>query len=241
MAHLLLPFRRELLNEDFEFKTLDERYIDSTMSMFTKAFCDSEPMTKYVNMSYKSFRVFAEQTVVKAAKDGLSAIALNNERVIACDLIEDIANPLVLNMDQLDLKFIPIFTLLEQLTANFFKGKEFAPNHLAHLFITAVDQKYRGLGLSRQINFHGMMIAQRRKFDFMISELTNYLNEKGTMKYLLFDKLLVGSAVYQDFILDGQKPFAHLTGGADAFIWQLNPGVKLTFKENGTLKKSKPL
>lgn len=219
-----------ILDHHYHYQILQNHHIEQTVTMFTHAFCDAEPMTHYVKMDYHSFLPFAEAVVRKAARDQLSIIALDQDRVIACALVEDFMHPL--NIDfEMDPKFKYIFSLLEKISGEFFKDKKIPSRLIAHLFISAVDAKYRGLGISKQVNFRAMALAEKHKYAFMLSELTNYINEKGIIPHLKGAKLQIGSQVYQDYIFEGTRPFENLMGSAHSFLWELHPDAKLKYEE----------
>lgn len=222
------------LLKEFTVKPLTVDYADRVVAMFTLSFCDSEPMTRYIKMEYDAFRVFAEAVVNKAVKDELSTIVLHDNHVVACALVEDITNPLIMPQP-ITPKFDPIFTLLEKLSVEFFKDKVILPNQIAHLFITAVDGNYRGHKLSRLVNTAAMELALAKNYKFMCSEMTNILNEKGTINHLNTNILLMGSIIYSDFVFANQKPFAQLEGGANAYLWELAADMQLEYKQNNQL------
>lgn len=209
---------------NYTYTVLKAQHAESTIKMFTRAFCDSEPMTRYVDMQYEEFTPFATLIVDKAVKDGLSSIVVKDNDVIACALVEDLLSPLDIQIP-LTPKFGPIFNLLENLSASYFSRQTFHKNQVAHLFITAVHNNYRGQGLSEVVNFGAMDIAEEKKFEFMTSELTNYINEEGLIKYLSTEKQLINTIIYKDFIFENKKPFENLAGAADSYIWALKKGV----------------
>lgn len=223
-----------LLLKEFQIKLLTEEYVERVLPMFIRAFCDSEPMTRYINMEYDAFSVFAKAVVNKAVKDQLSTVILHGNRVVACALVEDLVDPLLI-AEPFTPKFEPIFTLLEQLSRDFFQDKIVLPNQIAHLFITAVDEDFRGRKLSRLVNFGAMEAALAKNFKFMCSELTNIYNEVGTLNHMHTNKLLLGSIVYAEFVFNDQKPFAELGGEAHGYLWELVQGATLEFKQHNHL------
>jgi hypothetical protein len=198
-------------------------------------FCESEPMTRYLNINQKKFKIFSKQVAENAINDKLSIVVLDKDKIIACALVEDFAAMHEVPTD-FDPHFKYIVSLLESLGEGFFKGKQFEKNTIAHLFITAVDKHYRKRGLSTQVNFHAMELAARKGFTFMYSELTNIYNEMGVLHHLTENhKRLIGACDYKDFEVDGIKPFPHLKGYAHSYLWEINEGAKLTYTENDQL------
>lgn len=205
----------------YQYQILDKNGRTSVIEMMTQSFCDHEPMTKFINMTYDEFTPFAEAIVDKAIIDRLSIVALKDKQIVACTIVEDLVDPAPLDLNVLTPKFKYIFNLLETISGPFFADKVLSNNQVAHLFITAVHPLFYGKGLSRQVNFQSMKIANSRHYPFMLSELTNWYNEKGLIKYLEYPKRLLGTSVYNDYSLDGVYPFKGLAGSANSYLWAL--------------------
>jgi hypothetical protein len=156
-------------------------------------------------------------------------VALEGDKVCACTIVEDMVDPLNIAID-INPKFNIIFSFLEGLGNEFFQEKMVENGHIAHLFITAVDEKYFGLGLSRKINFESVKLAKQMKFDFMCCEFTHLYNEKGTVKNLKTNKLLIKTRKYNEFLFEGKAPFKELGGSASAYIWELREGARLKYQ-----------
>lgn len=219
----------------YVFEVLQDRHIDEVVDVFTKSFCRSEPMTKYLEMDEKKYSVFARAVCEKARDDQISIVGLDNGKVIACALSEDLMDPGAI--PDFDPKFIYILALLESLGERFFPDKTFKPKHIAHLFITAVHEDYRGLGLSKQVNFRAMDLAAQKDFSLLYCELTNVYNEIGIMRHLKNPKRLIGSQIYNEFIHNGIKPFAYLSGMANSYLWAIKPDAKLIYEQGGLIIK----
>lgn len=230
-SHFNMQHNNVPIETPYEFSVLQDQHIDETVDVFTKSFCRSEPMTKYLDMDEEKYKVFARAVVEKARDDQISIVALDQGKVIACALSEDLVKPGAI--PDFDPKFIYILSLLESLGENFFKDKVISPNQIAHLFITAVHEDYRGLGLSKQVNFRAMDLAAQKGFDFIYCELTNVYNELGIMRHLKNPKQLIGTATYNKFEYEQERPFADLGGMANAYLWAISPDAKLVYQQNG--------
>lgn len=222
------------LDTRYHYELLTPYYVDQVVDVFTYAFCRSEPMTQYLQMDEQKYKIFARAVSEKACEDRLSIVALDGDKVIACALNEDLAAPGPI--PDFDPKFEYILALLEKLGVGFFSGKTFSPGHVAHLFITAVDENYRRQGLSTQVNFLAMDLAAQNDFEFVYCELTHPFNENGIIHHLKNPKRLIGSCTYQDFLYKGIYPFANLTGEAHSYLWAIKEDAKLVYKEKETLK-----
>lgn len=221
------------LDKRFHYEILSPIYIDQVVDVFTHAFCRSEPMTHYLRMDEDKYKIFARTVSEKACEDKLSIVALDGAKVIACALVEDLAVPGPI--PDFDPKFEYILSFLEKLGKHFFSGKIFFSNHIAHLFITAVDENYRHRGLSTQVNFRAMDLAAEHNFEFVYCELTHPFNESGIIHHLKNPKRLIGSCNYHEFVHKGIRPFANLSGEAHSYLWSIMESVKLVYKEKGEI------
>jgi len=225
------------MDDQYEYKLFTIEYIDKVVDVFTQTFCRAEPMTHYLHMDEEKYRQFAYSVAKKAVEDELSVITLHKGEVIAFALVEDLAQPG--DIPDFDPKFNFILALLDKLGGHYFENKKLPPRHVAHLFITAVAEKYRGKRLSTQVNFQAMDIAAHRGFDFMYCEFTNYINEKGTIPHLKNPKKLIGSQEYDNFILENRKPFDQLEHGATSYLWEIRKDAILKYQTQETLIQEK--
>jgi EAL domain-containing protein (putative c-di-GMP-specific phosphodiesterase class I) len=215
----------------YHYDVLKNEHYHQAVNVITNAFCEDEPMTKHLGITAAEFVPFAKIMVDKAVQNGLSMVAIDNNEVIACTIVEDMADPLNITAS-IDPRFKIIFSLLEQLGSEFFRERAMYKGHIAHLFITAVNKQYHGQGLSRKINFESIRLAKERNFDFMCCKFTHDYNEKGTVNHLRNSKLLIRSCKYNEFVFNGSKPFQNLDGSASAYIWELREGAKLRYRIN---------
>lgn len=205
--------------------TLTVDHQKSAIDLFTKSFCDSEPITKYLGIKYSDYQGFAKEVVQKAVKDGMSVVAVDqHNHVIACVIAEDIANPFKPVLTQYP-KLKPIFSLLDQLSEPFLAGKKFIKGKIAHIWIAIVSSEYRGKGLSTAIDMACATICMRKGYDFAYAEFTNDISEKITHHYKVYE--LCNSINYNEFTDEGQAPFKGLNGKAAAYIIGIKPGVEI--------------
>lgn len=211
---------------EFEVSILKEEHAKSTLQLFVKSFCDSEPITKELNISYKDYEPFAEAVIKKAIHDGISVVAVNqNNEVIACAIAEDMTNPFQPQLSQYP-KMKPIFDILDDLSDKFLSDKKFIYGKLAHVWIAIVDQRHRGQSLSTAIDMACAELLLLKGYDFVYAEFTNALSEKIAHHYDVFS--VCNTVDYQDWSMkDGTKPFEKVHGKAVSYIIGIRPGVQL--------------
>lgn len=216
---------------EYTIQTLSDEHVKSTVELFTKSFCDSEPITKHLGVQYREYEPFTIEVIQKAVKDGLSKVAVDKQhKVIACCIAEDLADPFIPKLAHYQ-KLRPVFALLSELSKPFLKGKTFAKGRIAHVWVAAVDPEYRGHKLSTEIDMATSELLARKGFDFAYVEFTNDLSEKIVHQYNLYQ--LLNRINFEDFVLDRQlKPFAGVKGSAAAYIIVIRPGIKLDSLEH---------
>lgn len=214
------------LQTEYSIQTLSEEHIKSTVELFTKSFCDSEPITKRLGIQYSDYEPFTREVIQKAVKDGLSKVAVDKQhRVIACCIAEDIADPFIPKLAHYP-KLRPVFALLEELSKSFLRDKLFLKGRVAHVWIAAVDPEYRGHRLSTQVDLATSEMLARKGYDFAYVEFTNELSEKIVHQYNLYQ--LINRVKYDDFKIDrDQTPFKGVQGGAASYVIVIRPGIKL--------------
>jgi len=210
---------------DCTVQTLQEAHMKAVTELFVKTFCDSEPLTKYLNVHYDEYKPFANEVVHKAVKEGLSKVAIDKQgKIIACAIAEDLADPFVPHIAHYA-KLKPIFALLRELSKPFMEGKKFQPKKILHLWIALVDPAYRGQGLSTMIDMACIEAAARKGFDFAYTEFTNDLSEKVIKQFKILK--LYNRINYEDFNTQGEKPFTSLKGSAASYVATIRPGINL--------------
>ena len=211
---------------DHTLHTLDQSYAQKALDLFIKSFCENEPITKHLGIHYKDYEPFAKDIIQKAIKDGLSKIAVDQQgRVVACTIAEDIADPFIPHLAHYP-KLKPILNMLDKLSASFLKGKKFTKGKIVHVWIAAVDTRFRGQGLSTETDMASVEAAARKGFDYAYAEFTNKISENVTHQFKILKQC--NKIVYSEFTDEtGQKPFAGLPGEATSYLATIRPGVKL--------------
>jgi GNAT superfamily N-acetyltransferase len=216
--------------KEYTITTLKDEHVKSASELFTRSFCDSEPVTKHLNIHYKDYAPFTMEVLQKAAKEGMSKVALDkHNKVVACAISEDMADPFIPHIAHYP-KLKPVLSLLEELSKPFIQGRKFTKGKIAHVWIAAVDPAYRGQGLSTEIDMACIEAAARKGFDFAYAEFTSTISENVTHHFKVLE--LFNRINYDDFKLDGKKPFAGLEGCADSYVATIRPGVKLESLQN---------
>lgn len=215
---------------DYTIQPLAPDHVKATVELFTKTFCDSEPITRHLGIQYADYLPFANEVVSKAAKDGLSKVALDQkQRVIAFCIAEDLADPFIPKVVHYP-KLQPIFSLLRALSRPFLQDKAFSEKKIAHVWVVAVDPAFRNQRVFTEIDLNCSETLARKGYGFAYVEFTSEISEKIIKQYGLYK--LMNRIVYDKFSLEnGQQPFKGLEGSASAYMIVIRPGINLSALE----------
>jgi len=213
---------------EYKITTLDNIHIESTAKLFTTVFCEGEPLTRHLQVPYDDFYPFAKEVVEKAATDKLSMVAVDHEnKVIACIISEDISDPFMPNVNAYP-TLAPIFEFIERLSKSFTHARVFTEKKIAHMWVTAIDNKYKGKGLSKKINDAGETKLKEDGFEFGYAEFTSEINERWMNKFDVFERCSV--LKFED---QTDERLKGLPGRATSYVWPMIPTVNfLTLYKN---------
>jgi histidine decarboxylase len=218
------------IKTEYAYVTLKSEHEVAATDIFIKSFCYSEPMTKFLDMQYSEYEPFATEVVQKAIREGLGKVALDkNNNVIAVAIAEDLANPFKPNFNRYP-KLKSIFAFLDTLSEPFMRGKAFIPGKVLHMWIAAVDEKYRGQGLSTEIDLTCVRSAGEQGFQFVYTEFTNDISAKVTKQFKVLN--LCNRMKFSDFRVGGHTPFKGLPGEASSYVATIRPGLTLEALSN---------
>ncbi|HVE44412.1 MAG TPA: pyridoxal-dependent decarboxylase [Gammaproteobacteria bacterium] len=205
---------------------LQSEHIDSTVALITKSFCESEPITKYLNVPTAHYTLFARAVVSKCVEEGLSQVAVDrSNNVIACSLVEDMASPFEPNLRQYP-ELTPLFSLLDKLLSPLVSGKQFIKGKVAHVFMVAVAPAYRGQHLATAIALSSGEMLASMGYPFACTDFTSEASERIVYEYNLYR--LSNRIIYHDYATqDGQQPLAGVPGYISSYVIAIQPGVKL--------------
>lgn len=200
---------------------LKEEHLKEVVELYSKVFCEDEPLCKHLHIAPEEFKPFAKEVVEKAVIDGLSVVGLDAEgRVIGFVLAEDIVN----RVKTREYKMLrPVLALLETLSKPFIE-KQYRPNSIVHIWVTAVAEEIQGLGLSTILNNACVALALQHGFSYVFAEFTSVVNERHMNR---FPEYMKCELPFKDFLLDGKRPFATLEGEASAYVCSAAPHVRL--------------
>lgn len=216
---------------NYSVHTLGSSDIQSTVELFIKCFCDDEKITKHLGIHHQDYLPFAQEVVQKAAKEGLSKVAVDKKnRVIAFAIAEDLYDPFIPHVAHYP-KMNPILALMKQLSKPFLEDKKYIKGKVVHVWVAGVDSNYRGLHLSTMIDMACIESAAHKGFDFAYAEFVNELSENVTHQFHVLK--LVNEVYFNDFSMDDHsRPFEGVRGAATSYVATIRPGISLDSLKN---------
>lgn len=210
--------------ETITIKPLTREHMQEAADLFIKTFCDYEPITKKLGITYDEYEPFAMALIQKAVTDGLGLVALENNKIVALTISEDITNPFEPDL-ALYPKMAPIIAIIEQLTTPFVSGKKIKKGKIAHTWISLVEKSHTNLGLNTKIDLATTNMCASKGFDFTYAEFTSQISENIAHHYQTNKK--INEVTYDTFTYKGTQPFKGVKGGVTSYILGIKPGVKI--------------
>ncbi len=174
------------------------------------AFSVGEPMSRTLTITLDEFLLFTAMFCEKAAADGLSFVAKNQQtgKLLGSLIVEDFLTNPPEGIDRISPKFEPIFALLEQLDDNYKKQHPVQENEILHIFMSGVYKEYLGQKISTTLKQAAHAMGKIKKYKGAIAEATGPFSQKinANLGYELVDAIK-----YTDFEFNGKKTFAEIT------------------------------
>ncbi len=176
-------------------------------------------MSEHLGITPDEFIQFAHLFIAKAASEGLSLVALNQEqRVIGSIIAEDYATEPPAGLETISEKFAPVFALLESLGERYVAMREVSPGSHCHLFMCGVYPAYTKRQLAQKLIRSVQDIARARGFKTSVCEATGYISQFMCGTRLGFNHL--DEISYRTFLLDGKPVFAGITSVDSCVLYE---------------------
>lgn len=143
-----------------------------------------ETMSKALDINANSYIYLAEIVCQKAIKDQLSLVAKDEKSgdVIGFSILEDFVTELP-NLDSVDARFLPIMNLLGELDDWYKSNYKVKCGEILHLFMTGVDEQYRGQGIAHKLMEEVFNLAKDNGYRSIIAECTGAITQHIRAKY----------------------------------------------------------
>ncbi|GAB1538935.1 hypothetical protein NUACC21_16000 [Scytonema sp. NUACC21] len=162
---------------------LDKNDLEQVIYCLSHTF-PQETMSKALEINANSFSPFAEIVCRKAIKEQLSLVAKDEESgdVIGFSILEDFVSEFP-KLDGIDTRFLPILNLLSELDDWYKSNYQLKPGEVLHLFMTGVDERYRGQGIAQKLMEEIFNVAKNNGYKSIIAECTGAITQHIRAKY----------------------------------------------------------
>jgi hypothetical protein len=168
---------REALGVQYSVFELSD--LDEMARLLAEAFSRYDPPAVAMGLSLDEFEEFVRLLCPKAATEGLTIVARTaaTGEMIGALLTEDFASPPPAGIDQVSEKFHPIFTMLEQLDAQYRQGKIVRVGEYLHLFMIAVAHQHNGKKVAQNLYQVCLENGIRKGYKTTVTEATGVITQ----------------------------------------------------------------
>lgn len=194
------------------YQFLDQTTYQECIDCVTSHFLKEEYLTRESKLTTEEFGALVKAYCDVDLTEKLSIVAIDtiSKKIIGFAISEDLKGKNGVDAHKytrLSKNFIPFFDVLEKLHEKCFH-LNVQEGECFHLFLLGVLPDYQGKKIGKTLVQLSEAHAKERKFKHIMLEATSPIT-KPLCEGLNYTNL--GNIVYQDYTLDGTKPFSHLT------------------------------
>lgn len=205
--------------EPIEYDVAGPSDVDQIVHLVATAFSTSEPLARAVGLSVAEMQTFLRPLMSTAMAQGLTIVAhrASSGDLAGALLNDDFASPLPVDPSQLNPKYLPIIALLESLEEHQRFARDIAPGECLHLFMLAVDERFKGLGVGRGLVKATLEHGARKRYRTAVTEATASASQH-IFRTLGFAERF--SISYPEFRYDGKAVFASIRDPSSAILME---------------------
>ena len=212
---------------DIRYDIMTAADVEPAIRLIAEAFSSSEPPAVAVALSVADLTAFLRLLAPQAVSDGLTPLARSGTgEVIGVMLTDDFAAPLPIDPARISQRFRPILGMLESLDEQYRGGRDLRAGECLHLFMLAVDPRFGGRGIARQLVETCLQNGIRKGYRSAVTEATGRLSQRVFAK-LGFQEHF--RTPYKTYRFEGLLPFETIAehGGAALMERSLARGASL--------------
>lgn len=162
---------------------------------------------------------------MKSLKEGLSSVALEEDsgEIVGAVLAHDFGKPPPDGISAMDLGSEPVISLIDELESAFLNTHSIRAEKYLHIFMIAVRDDFSRKGIAQNLLDSCVNQAKRSGYQIAFAEATNRFSQRIFLK-AGFD--VVCSIEYEDFELDGQRPFLDIKDEGACLLMELDISAK---------------
>ncbi len=188
------------------FKTPDR---DAVVRLIAKVFSAAEPPAVAMGLTVSDLETFVGLLCPRAVEEALTIVARDQEtgEIAGAMLSDDFAVPSEIKPSAFSQKFLPILAMLDTLDEQYRKGRAIRVGEYLHLFMLAVDARYAGRGIAKQLVSACLENARVKRYKHAVTEATGAISQR-VFRQLGFTEQV--RAAYQEYQYEGRAVFASI-------------------------------
>lgn len=177
--------------------------------LIAKGFSAAEPPAVAMGLSMPELETFVGLLCPKAVEDGLTIVARDQEtgEFAGAMLTDDFAVPSGIKPSAFSQKFLPILAMLDTLDEQYRQGRVIRVGEYLHLFMLAVDARYAGCGIAKQLVSACLENGRAKGYKCAVTEATGTISQR-VFRQLGFREQV--RAAYQEYRYEGRAVFASI-------------------------------
>lgn len=211
-------------SESVEYSLFSAYESDEMSRLLGEVFAHRDPPAVAVGLTAPEFEAFVRIFCSKAAAEGLTLVARSaaTGEMIGALLAEDAASTPPDALDQVSVKFDPIFDILGQLDAEYRVGQAVQPGESIHLFLLGVAGSFTGQGVAQQLVTRSIENSIGKGYRRAVTEATNKTSQHVFRKLGFVERV---KRSYEDHRFEGRAFFTSIAdhGGPILMDRRLTP------------------
>jgi GNAT superfamily N-acetyltransferase len=190
---------------------------EEIVHLLATVFSESEPPALAMGLSFREMEQFLRLFAPGAIAEGLTIVARGRDtgKLAGVLLTDDFAAPPALDLNQISAKFLPIFSMLENLDEQYRRGKTISRGEYLHLFMLGVDGEFAGRGIGQGLVKACLENGLRKGYRMAVTEATGIVSQRVFRKNGFVDRFSVS---YRDFAHAGKLVFNSIQGHEYAIL-----------------------
>ncbi len=190
---------------------------EEIVRLLATVFSESEPPAVAMGLSFRDMEQFLRLFAPGAIAEGLTIVARGRDtgKLAGVLLTDDFAAPPAVDLNRISRKFLPIFSMLENLDERYRKGKTISAGEYLHLFMLGVDGQFAGCGIGQGLVKACLDHGIRKDYRTAVTEATGIVSQRVFRKQGFVDRFSVS---YRDFTYEGKVVFGSIQGHENAIL-----------------------
>ncbi|MES0827512.1 GNAT family N-acetyltransferase [Ruegeria sp. SCP11] len=202
-------------------RPMSEADIGEMSKLIGDVFSRRDPPAVVTKFSPEKLEKIALLFGSKSAKEGLSSVALDevSGEIVGAVLAHDFGHPPPDGIDAVDLGSEPVITLIDELECFFSKTHDIQAEKFLHIFMIAVRDDFSRKGIAQSLLDSCLSQARKSGYRIAFAEATNRFSQSMFLKAGFAG---IHSIRYEDFELNGRRPFLDITNEGACVLVELD-------------------